>query len=343
MEFEKIRVGNENYVTFAAEPGFLGTQTNMNSLIRILSLGVALATPLMLSAKITRTVEKTFTVLPGGSFKATTQGGDITIKTADVQQVHVLVKQVVRASTESEVDEILAKLTLTLEQSGNDVTAEANYEKRGPGSWFRNWPPVSVSFVVTVPTQYNLNLNTSGGDIKVANIDGNVRARTSGGDLHFDRIAGEIDAGTSGGDISLVEGTARAKLNTSGGDIRIDRAVGPTEVSTSGGDITLHSVAQLIRATTSGGDVHATITEPLQQDTVLSTSGGDVVVELVKAAGFQLDASTSGGQVKATGLTITIEKGGAGKSKLAGVVNGGGPRLKLHSSGGDIVIRTKEG
>ena len=313
----------------------------MKTLTRLLMLGVALAAPLALSAKIIRTVEKTFTVQSGGNLKAATQGGDITIKTSDSPEVHILVKQVIRASTEQEADEILAKLTLTLEQSGNDVTAESKYEKRGPGTWFGNWPPVSVSFVVTVPKNFNLNLNTSGGDITVASLSGNVRARTSGGDLEFARIDGDIDAGTSGGDITLKEGTARAMLRTSGGDIDIDRAGGPTDVSTSGGDIKINSVAQLISATTSGGDVHAVITEALTQDTLLSTSGGDVDVELVKGAGFQLDASTSGGDVNASGLTITIEKGGTGKSKLVGAVNGGGPLLKLRSSGGDVTVRTK--
>jgi hypothetical protein len=313
----------------------------MKSLTRILWLGLALATPLALPAKITRTVEKTFTVQPGGNLKATTQGGDIKIKTSDSPEVHILVKQVVRASTEQEADEILAKLALTLEQSGNDVLAEAKYEKRGAGNWFSNWPPVSVSFEVTLPKNFNVNLNTSGGDIAVGTLNGNVRARTSGGDLEFARIDGDIDASTSGGDIALKEGTARAKLNTSGGDIVVDRAGGPTEVSTSGGDIRIDSVTQLISATTSGGDVHAVITEPLKQDTVLSTSGGDVDVQLVKGAGFQLDASTSGGDVNASGLTITIEKGGTGKHRLVGAVNGGGPLLKLRSSGGDVNVRSR--
>jgi hypothetical protein len=304
-------------------------------------LGVALATPLALSAKIVRTVEKTFTVQAGGNLKAATQGGDIKIETSDSPEVHIVARQDIRASTEQEADEILSKLTLTFEQSGNEVHAESKYEKRGSGTWFGNWPPVSVSFVITVPKNFNLNLNTSGGNIAVASVSGNVRARTSGGDLKFARIDGDIDAGTSGGNIVLQEGTARAKLGTSGGNIQIDRAGGPTEVSTSGGDIRINSVAQLISATTSGGDVHAVITEPLKQDTLLSTSGGDVDVELVKGTGFQLDASTSGGDVNASGLTITIEKGGTGKSKLVGAVNGGGPLLKLRSSGGDVTIHSR--
>ncbi len=312
----------------------------MKLLLPFLSLGVLLALPAALEAKITRVVEKTFAVQPGGNLKVSTQGGDITIRTADTPQVQVVARQIIRASTEREADDLLTKLTLTLEQSGNDVTADARYESRPGGSWFSNWPPVNVSFEVTVPRHYHLNLGTSGGDISVASLQGNVKARTSGGDLEFARIDGEIEAGTSGGDITLAEGTARARLTTSGGDIHVDRAGGPTEVSTSGGDITLKSVEQLIRASTSGGDVRAVITGPIKQDTLLSTSGGNVDVEIARGTGFHLDASTSGGDVRADGITITIEKGGSGKNKLVGAVNGGGPELKLRSSGGDIKVRT---
>lgn len=313
----------------------------MKLLLPLLAFGALFLSPGLLEAKITRIVEKTFTVQPGGNLKAATQGGDITIRTSDSPQVQVLVKQSIRASTEAEADAILEKLTLTLEQAGNDVTAEARYEKRSPGSWFGSWPPVSVSFEITVPSHYNLNLNTSGGDIAVASVRGNVRARTSGGDLEFERIDGDIDAGTSGGDIAIKEGTARAKLHTSGGDIEVDRVGGATEVSTSGGDITLRSVAHLISASTSGGDVHAVITEPLTQDTELGTSGGDVDVSVLANASFQLDAHTSGGSVKAPGLTIRLEEGASGKNKLVGAVNGGGPRLKLRSSGGDVTVRVQ--
>jgi hypothetical protein len=313
----------------------------MKHLLPFLACSALLAAPATLSAKITRIVEKTFAVQPGGNFKAATQGGNITIQTADVPEIRIRAKQVIRATTEREADEILGKLALTFEQSGNDVTAEARYEKRGAGSWFGSWPPVNVSFEVIVPRRFNLDLSTSGGDIGVASLHGNVRARTSGGDLKFDRIDGEIDAHTSGGDIHLKESTALAKLGTSGGDIEVDRAGGPISVATSGGNITLNAVAQLVSARTSGGNIRATLTEPPKADTVLSTSGGDVRVRVPKGAGFELDASTSGGSVRAEGLTITIGKGGISRSRLAGVVNGGGPRLKLRTSGGNISVQTE--
>lgn len=309
------------------------------TLLCLLTLGALVASPAALHAKIVRTVEKTFTVQPGGKFRGSTQGGNFVIKTADVGTVHVTARQTIRADDDKEADELLAGLRLRLEQDGNDVVAEAKYERKA--SWgSRIWPPVSVDFTVTVPREFNLQLNTSGGNITVGDLKGTIVARTSGGNLRFERIEGDLEGRTSGGDIFLREGTASAKLHTSGGNIRVERAGGRTEVNTSGGNIRLEEVRELVSATTSGGNVYAAITGPITADTVLGTSGGDVVVRLPRSAGFHLDASTSGGEVRAEGLTITIDRGGVGKRRLAGAVNGGGSTLKLRTSGGNISIRT---
>lgn len=309
----------------------------MKRTLLLLVLGALSALPL--SAKIVRSVEKTFQVQPGGTLRVSTQGGDVTVRTAEVPEVRVTARQSIRADSEQEADELLEKLILKIEQSGDDVTAEAKYERGRPARWFRSWPPVQVDFVVTVPTRYNVDLRTSGGDVTVGDLAGTAKAHTSGGDIRLDRIDGDVDAHTSGGDIRLREGTARAKVHTSGGDILIDKAAGPVEAGTSGGDIVIHSAVNVVKAHTSGGDIRAVLSSPLSADCSLGTSGGTVSVEFPKDSAFRLDASTSGGDVDATGLTITIERGGLGKSRLVGTVNGGGPLLKLRSSGGDINVR----
>jgi hypothetical protein len=96
-----------------------------------------------------------------------------------------------------------------------------------------------------------------------------------------------------------------------------------------------------VRAHTSGGSIRVGITGRLSEDSSLSTSGGGVHVTVDRGASFRLDASTGGGGVDAEGLTITIEKSGRDRSRLAGSVNGGGAALKLRSSGGGIVVRTR--
>ena len=296
---------------------------------------VSLAT--VAQAKITRTVEKTFAVQAGGRLTAETQGGKITVKSDDINEVRITVTQLIDANTDEAANKVLEKLSLNLEQKGNDVSAIASYEKR-IGSMWGNWPPVQVSFTITVPRAFNLLLNTSGGDIKVGSVKGSVNARTSGGDLTFERIDGELDGKTSGGNVSLKEGTARANLSTSGGNIQIDRAGGPTTVSTSGGDIRIQSAAQLLSAHTSGGNVSAKLTEAPQQDMTLRTSGGNVTVTVPRNAGFNLEADTSGGDVVTSNLMLSNSSTNKRKTKLSATINAGGPKLNLRTSGGDIRV-----
>jgi hypothetical protein len=306
------------------------------------SLGLALLAvfgfvALPAQAKIERAIEKSFTVSPGGTLRVETDGGLIRVQSSSDFVVKITAKQKIRASSEAEADEFLKKLELTFEVQGADVTATAKYERAPMGVRWGN-RPVEVDFVVTVPARYSVNLKTSGGDIVVGDLDGKVRARTSGGDVKLGKISGEIDASTAGGDVTLAEGGASVELGTSGGDITIGRVVGATAVRTSGGNIKAAQVENTFEAKTSGGNVTVGFVGGLRGDCLLSTSGGRVKVAVDPTAGFRLDASTSGGGVMAEGFTITIEKGGVGKSRLSGAVNGGGPVLKLRSSGGDIVV-----
>ncbi|MEO6006146.1 MAG: DUF4097 family beta strand repeat-containing protein [Opitutus sp.] len=297
--------------------------------------------PLALHAKIVRVVEKTFTVQPDGLLTVETQGGNIRVETADQTTVKVVATQTIKASSESEADSLLEKLTLTIEQQGQGVTATSKYEKKPSGLNWGSWPPVQVNFVVTVPSHYNVKVKTSGGDISVDDLMGKVYARTSGGNVTLGKISQDVDAGTSGGDVRLNEGLASVKLSTSGGNITVERAIGATDLDTSGGDIRIGSVENTVHASTSGGNVTAGIVGAFKGDCVLDTSGGNVRANVSRDATFNLDASTSGGDVKAEGLTITIEKGGSGRSRLVGKVNGGGPLLKLRSSGGDVSVVTR--
>jgi hypothetical protein len=327
-------------VTF---PPFPGSWTNlplrMNLLLR-LSLGVLLATPfLSASARIERVVEKSFTAPSAGVLRLETQGGEIRVMPSSDRVVHITARQSIRASTEAEADEMLKHLDLAFEQTGNDVRATARYDK-ARGFFAGVWPPVKVDFIVTVPADFATELRTSGGAIEVGNLQGRVDARTSGGSIKLATLGGAVDARTSGGSITLTEARGPVKLETSGGNITVGRVLeGPADLSTSGGGIRIDAVENLVRARTSGGSVQAGITGSLREDCVLSTSGGSVRVAVAKGAAFRLDASTSGGRVDADGLTLTLDGNRTGRSQLSGTVNGGGPVLKLRSSGGNITVR----
>lgn len=291
--------------------------------------------------KIERTVEKSFTVQPGGTLHLETQGGNIQVQPSNDLVVKVTAKEKITANSEAEADELLEKLTLKIEQAGNDVSASAKYESRPSGFRFKSWPPVQVDFLVTMPASFATDVKTSGGNVVLGDFAAKVRARTSGGDVTLGKIGADVDAATSGGNVRLAEGSGTVKLHTSGGDIVVGRATGVTELGTSGGNIKIDSVENTLHASTSGGDVSAGLFGLSKGDCELRTSGGNVTAVIEKAAALRLDASTSGGRVNADGLTLTLDKNGQGRSQLKGDVNGGGPLLKLRSSGGDISIKMR--
>jgi len=306
----------------------------------LVAAGLLAATAITAQARIERTVEKTFTVQAGGKLRLETQGGEIRVLPGADGVVKITAREKIRANSEAEADELLKKLDLAFEQTGNDVSAISKYEQRLPGFHWGSWPPVQVDFIVTAPASFATDLHTSGGGITVGDLNAPVKARTSGGSVKLGKISADVDAHTSGGNVTLDGAKGEVKLGTSGGNITVGRVDGPASLSTSGGSIKIDSVVGALKAHTSGGNIRAGVTGPLKDDCVLDTSGGSVRVTVDRAAAFRLDASTSGGSVDATGLTITLEKSSRDRSRLAGSVNGGGPLLKLRSSGGSIEVKT---
>lgn len=311
------------------------------SVLRVVSsAGLFAGLALIAEARIDRLVEKEFKVDGPGSLQVETEGGTIRVVAGSDSVVRVTAKQRIRADSEAEADELLKKLTFTLEQQGNTVRLASRYERRTGGFSFGSWPPVNVDFEVVVPASFATDLRTSGGSITVGDLGGKARLRTSGGTITLGKMGSAIDAQTSGGSITVAEAGGATELKTSGGSITVGRVAGPADLSTSGGSIKVESAEARLRAHTSGGSIRAGLRGSLKEDCSLSTSGGSVRVTVDKAAAFRLDASCSGGGVDAEGLTITLEKGGRGKDRLAGAVNGGGPVLKLRTSGGGITVRT---
>ncbi len=217
-------------------------------------------------------------------------------------------------------------------------------------AWLRD-----LEYRVTVPSQFSVDVATSGGPISVSGLKGEVNAHTSGGSLHFDRIDGPVNGRTSGGSITLAGVKGRTVVHTSGGSIHISEVAGDVDASTSGGSISVDRVSGSIRAhtsgggisvggatgaidaSTSGGSVTALLLAQPQQECRLSTSGGSIRVSLPKDAHLNLDASTSGGRVSTDFPEHAMNN--RHHRALRVPLNGGGPLLYLHTSGGGISVR----
>jgi len=188
---------------------------------------------------------------------------------------------------------------------------------------------------VRVPEAFNLDVETQGGSVDVERLAGTIRARTSGGSLGVEGAQGPVELRTSGGSIRAesVEGDLRA--TTSGGSIRASDVAGQVEAETSGGSITLLDVRGPVRARTAGGSITARFRGAPAGS--LETSGGSVEAAFPEDAALDLDARTSGGRVEVEHPILV--QGSSGPSQLAGRINGGGPTLRLRTSGGNIRVQ----
>jgi Toastrack DUF4097 len=291
----------------------------------ILVLAAAvLALPALGSAD---TVERTFDVSPGGTLKLDTDQGSVEVRSVPGNQVRVHVEREARDGRDDDFE-------LRFNQSGSDVTVEGD----APESFgWRHWNRFRIHFEIEVPQQYNLDIDTSGGSIDIADLQGDIDCRTSGGSIRVADTDGRVDCRTSGGSIHIgrTEGSVLAK--TSGGSIHIDHSGGSVVAKTSGGNVTVDEVFGSIDASTSGGSVQATLTSQPLADCRLSTSGGRIEVTLASTVAVDLDAKTSGGHVDVD-MPVLVQ-GTIARTSISGQINGGGPQLYLRTSGGSIYIR----
>ena len=304
------------------------------------------------AADIESAIERQFAVKDGGLLTIDSDLGSIEVTAGASDKVVLTVHQTVDAHSPSTADKYLRDLKLDFNQAGNTVTVTARYKH---DSWLKwNQRRIKLRFVAQVPALFNVDLKTAGGSISVADLQGEVISKTSGGSLKFGQITGPVSGKTSGGSITLagckgnavlstsggsinvgrVEGEVQAK--TSGGSITIEKSKGSVTASTSGGGIKVEEVYGDIDAATSGGSVSATIQEQPAAPCRLSTSGGSVNVTLAPHIKVDVDASTSGGRVR-TDFEMSVQ-GEISRSHLTGKINGGGPLLRLRTSGGNINI-----
>jgi DUF4097 and DUF4098 domain-containing protein YvlB len=271
--------------------------------------------------------DRTFQVKPGDKLILDASEGDISITGNDSEELVVHI--VIRGS-----ESFLKKYEVNMEQNGNVVSIRSRHE-RGFFQWF-NDGSIEARYEVQLPRKFNMKVGTSGGNIDLTGVDGELRGETSGGDLRIDDAHGTVDLSTSGGNVKVRNLSGAITLGTSGGDIYGDELEGKTQVETSGGNISIQGAQGSMRASTSGGDIKVEMKDHNGID--LSTSGGSVSLTLPKNAAGEISAETSGGEVS---CDFPIN-GRLREGSLHAKINGGGERIHLESSGGDIIIHGVE-
>ncbi|HZW10360.1 MAG TPA: hypothetical protein VFF69_10695 [Phycisphaerales bacterium] len=200
-------------------------------------------------ARFTRDVEATFLLPAGAGLAADTANGAIDI--AEAQRDDVLVRAVVRATTQERADavEIVAD---TGEPDWLEIRAVWP-DGRGPSE--------GVSLMIEAPGGRPVRATTGNGELVLTGFSGGAHLSTSNGEVRATGHDGPVRADSSNGGITIVGAAGAVDAETSNGEVCVelaDRSPGPVEIDSSNGGVTLvvgPGFAGKISADTSNGSV----------------------------------------------------------------------------------------
>jgi len=209
-------------------------------------------------------------VKPGGRLVLRADLGSVMVLPVAIDQVRCQVKLTAYTPSEAEARSSFARTALGVRPLGID---SAYLELRHPDQElpFRRTDAV---ISLQVPRHFNLDIETQGGGIQVAGLDGELRAVTAGGDIRTGDLAGPVRAQTAGGDIDLGNINQRVEAHTAGGSIRVGDVQGDAFLGTRGGEIVAGRITGTVHADTAAGDI------------------------MLRAVSGQVDAQSAGGQIQ---------------------------------------------
>jgi Putative adhesin len=259
--------------------------------------------------------DRTLNVSGSPNVTVSTGSGYIHINPASGNQVHI-VAHVTSShgwmSMGNDVDSRIQQIVNNppIVQSGNDITIG----ERHSGDLFRN---ITINYEITLPRTSTVSVATGSGDVEIHEVGSTVKAQSGSGNVSVRGIQGPATLGTGSGNIELQQ--------TGPGDVKAE---------TGSGNIRLQGLAGALKAQTGSGDIDAQ-GQP-SSDWKLNTGSGSVQLA-VGNAHFNLDADTGSGDIKVS-QPITMQ-GSLNKHHVSGVVNGGGPAIRVGTGSGDIQIR----
>jgi hypothetical protein len=282
------------------------------------------------------------TIAKEARFDVDAEGGlDIDVPDADVvvqpgTDGVVTVQLEVASADLDRAMEAYEDMGFRIDGTRNTVAVKARSQRSG---WRWRHSAYTVTVRVTLPENFNINVETDDGDIQVTSVTGNLQLRTSDGDIRIDKVRCQrLLLDSSDGDIILGEVHAPdVQIETSDGGIEAEELFGvDIDIRTSDGDISIEALAGGLNAVTTDGDIRVHITE--LQPTTLRTGDGDIT--LITDSGLNANLDLSGDDLVLREADLNFQ-GELSEHRARGKLNGGGPRLQASTRDGSITFSTR--
>jgi DUF4097 and DUF4098 domain-containing protein YvlB len=219
-------------------------------------------------------------------------------------------------------------------------------------------------------------MKTGGGKVWVENVEGDFKASSGGGAVTYKNVRnkngkvlsfgnGDLDVNgetvmikNAGGKIRVNEAPEGAVVSTGGGNIRVRNADKFVSARTGGGDISIEMVRGWAKAVTGAGDIDVTIEKSGGEEAIILRSGyGDINLTVPEDIGltFEIDLGyirESSRDFKIdSDMKLSIVKTDEWEKKNGehnwwkhiygmGEVNGGGQKVRIKTTNGNVYIKT---
>ncbi|WP_372871914.1 DUF4097 family beta strand repeat-containing protein [Shewanella sp.] len=139
---------------------------------------------------------------------------------------------------------------LKLEQRGNDAFLVAKFPANT--SWFGKSPYIDIT--VTVPANFNLELEDGSGDIHISGLKGNIKVKDGSGNIEL--MGGNtVSIEDGSGDIELTDIVGTLSITDGSGDIDISNVGGNTHIKDGSGNIQASDINANIEINDGSGNI----------------------------------------------------------------------------------------
>jgi hypothetical protein len=275
--------------------------------------------------------EKTFQVNGPVDLEVQTHSGDIIVRAGPAGSVTVRGKIYVGdhwlfGNRHTDVSDI--EQHPPLRQDGNSIHID-----------YVSTRDVSVDYEITVPEDAAIRTRSGSGDQTIEGTRGNADLESGSGDLKLTRITGEIRLQTGSGDVRAREISGAVRGGAGSGDIELEeKGTGDVDLHTGSGNVTVRGIQGSFHGEAGSGDITAEGSQTGAWD--IHTGSGNVHLRLPENAAFDANLTTGSGSVEVEpAITMTVSGRVQEERKhIEGKVRGGGPKLTVRTSSGDIHI-----
>ena len=317
---------------------------------------------------------------PGLQISINNPNGKVTLTTNPDGKLRVDAVKSIYAESQEEAEFVADHVQVSVTDIDGHFTIEPRFlqiQNRSPSFWQKllgkgsETSYGSVDFVISVPTECNVDINNPQGDIEVSGLRGSITATGDLGSIAVRDIMGDATVVSSSGPVAVkdIEGRIFIKANgadltffslngdleirnSSGkvageylvGDLIVSQQVGEVDVRQIEGDIRIKAASANVKViqnfgaldvSTETGDIDITTELNSSKDYFVETVSGSIRFRVPEASGGEVRLEAGSCEID-TQIPIAIES--FSRTRISGSFGSGGPKISLATTSGDIVL-----